>query len=75
MERGYYAVSYGRMTTDFYDRLVIGTQGFHGGRPVGASPEVGGERVASVVRGERDTDAGKIVQEMGVGGGGDVLPW
>jgi hypothetical protein len=58
-----------------FDRVVIGTQGFHGGRPVGSSPEVGGERVATVVRGERDADVGKIVQEIGVGGGGDVLPW
>ena len=54
---------------------MVGTQGFHHGRPVGAKPEVGGERVACVVRGERDADVGKIVQEMGVGGGGDVLPW
>lgn len=54
---------------------MIGTQGFHGGRPVGSSPECGGERVACVVRGERDADVGKIVQEGGVGGGGDVLPW
>lgn len=56
---------------------VIGTQGFHGGRRVGASPEIGGERVACVVRGERDVDVGKIVQETGVGGGagGGVLAW
>ena len=54
---------------------MVGTQGFHNGRSVGAKPEVGGERVACVVRGERDADAGKIVQEDGVGGGGNILPW
>lgn len=43
---------------------------FHGGvaRP-GAKPEVGGHRVAVVVRGERDADVGRVCGENG------VLPW
>ena len=32
-------------------------------------PEVGGERVASVIRGDRDADAGRVCAEYG------VLPW
>jgi NAD(P)-dependent dehydrogenase (short-subunit alcohol dehydrogenase family) len=43
---------------------------FHGGvaRP-GARPEVGGGRVAKVVKGERDADVGKVC------GADGVLPW
>jgi len=47
---------------------------FHGdpgrfGRRPGAEPEVGGERIACVVRGERDADVGKVC------GANGILPW
>lgn len=48
---------------------------FHGAereRKPGAAPEVGGERIASVVRGERDADVGKVVGPVGENG---ILPW
>lgn len=42
---------------------------FHGdGRP-GSQPAVGGERIAAVVRGDRDADVGKVCNARG------VLPW
>jgi len=42
---------------------------FHGsGRP-GFEPEVGGERIAAVIRGDRDADVGKVCNANG------VLPW
>jgi NAD(P)-dependent dehydrogenase (short-subunit alcohol dehydrogenase family) len=42
---------------------------FHGAARPGSEPEVGGERIASVVRGDRDTDVGKICTATG------LLPW
>lgn len=48
---------------------------FHGAereRKPGATPEVGGERIAGVVRGERDADVGKVIGPVGENG---ILPW
>jgi NAD(P)-dependent dehydrogenase (short-subunit alcohol dehydrogenase family) len=48
---------------------------FHGAnraRKPGAEPEVGGERIAAVVKGERDADIGKVVGPVGENG---ILPW
>lgn len=48
---------------------------FHGAertRKPGAEPEVGGARIASVVKGERDADVGKVVGPIGENG---ILPW
>lgn len=42
---------------------------FHGGGRPGSEPEVGGERIAAVVRGDRDADVGKVCNANG------VLPW
>jgi NAD(P)-dependent dehydrogenase (short-subunit alcohol dehydrogenase family) len=39
---------------------------FHGGRKPGSEPEVGGERIAAVVRGDRDADVGKVCNANGV---------
>jgi NAD(P)-dependent dehydrogenase (short-subunit alcohol dehydrogenase family) len=42
---------------------------FHGGGRPGSEPAVGGERIAAVVRGDRDADVGKVCNANG------VLPW
>ena len=42
---------------------------FHGGGRPGSEPHVGGERIAAVVRGDRDRDVGKVCNANG------VLPW
>jgi NAD(P)-dependent dehydrogenase (short-subunit alcohol dehydrogenase family) len=42
---------------------------FHGGGRPGSEPAVGGERIAAVVRGDRDADLGKVCTANG------VLPW
>lgn len=42
---------------------------FHGSERPGSEPEVGGERIAVVVRGDRDADVGKVCNANG------VLPW
>lgn len=42
---------------------------FHGGARPGSEPEVGGERIAAVVKGDRDDDVGKVCSATG------VLPW
>jgi NAD(P)-dependent dehydrogenase (short-subunit alcohol dehydrogenase family) len=42
---------------------------FHGGARPGSEPEVGGERIAAIVRGDRDADVGNVCNENG------VLPW
>lgn len=42
---------------------------FHGGERPGSEPEVGGERIAAVIRGDRDADVGKVCNANG------VLPW
>jgi NAD(P)-dependent dehydrogenase (short-subunit alcohol dehydrogenase family) len=42
---------------------------FHGGGRPGSEPEVGGERIAAVIRGDRDADVGKVCNANG------ILPW
>jgi NAD(P)-dependent dehydrogenase (short-subunit alcohol dehydrogenase family) len=42
---------------------------FHGGGRPGSEPAVGGERIAAIVRGDRDADVGKVCNANG------VLPW
>ncbi|KAE9372989.1 NAD(P)-binding protein [Stipitochalara longipes BDJ] len=42
---------------------------FHEGSRPGSEPETGGERIAAVVRGDRDVDVGKVCNANG------VLPW
>lgn len=55
--------------------MVFGTNpgliatNFHGGGRPGSEPEVGGQRIAAVVRGHRDGDVGKVCNSNG------VLPW
>lgn len=52
----------GLIATNFVDPKVTITRG-------AAEPKVGGERVATVVRGDRDADVGKVCGEYG------ISPW
>jgi NAD(P)-dependent dehydrogenase (short-subunit alcohol dehydrogenase family) len=52
----------GLVATDFLNREAVKKRG-------AVEPEAGGERVACVVRGERDEDVGRVCGEYG------VSPW
>jgi NAD(P)-dependent dehydrogenase (short-subunit alcohol dehydrogenase family) len=58
-----FGVNPGLIATNFH-----GNPGRLHARP-GAAPEVGGERVATIVRGDRDADVGRVC------GANGVLPW
>lgn len=52
--------------------IATNFHGVHRSRKPGAEPEVGGERIAAVVKGERDADVGKVIGPVGENG---ILPW
>lgn len=52
--------------------IATAFHGSHRSRRPGAEPEVGGARIAAVVKGERDADAGRVIGPVGENG---ILPW
>jgi len=52
----------GLVATNFLDAEAVRKRG-------ALEPEVGGERIATVIRGDRDADAGRVCGEYG------VSPW